>query len=125
MPPKSKKNKIPTESSPKAGPSRESVDHEERSDEEQIDLGKFAILPLNVFRELTNIRELVINDLRAKSGKNPMEIEIQKEIQKRHGQMKDSDKWKKLNCHQLRWLDSPIEYVSFACFTPYFTYFCI
>lgn len=112
MPPKSKKSITSTENRPKSDASNESADQNGNpSEEEPSDQEKFMHLPLNVFRDLINIRELVISDFRGMKGKIPEGIEIRKEILRRHGLLVDPVKWKQLKFSRLRWLDSDAEYV--------------
>lgn len=110
MPPKSKTIKKSSESSADAGASSNNADNgnaEARGKPSEQKM--FMHLPLNVFRNYTNIRDLVTSDLQAKKGKSPLEIEIKKEIEKRHRQLKDPQKWQQLSLHRLRWLSSDTE----------------
>lgn len=112
MAPKSKKSITSTENRPESGASNESAGQDgEQSEEEPSDQEKFMHLPLNVFRDSTNIRELVISDFRGMKGKIPEGIEIRKEILRRHGLLVDPVKWKQLKFSRLHWLDSDAGYV--------------
>lgn len=90
---------------------------------------RFLYIPLPIFRDYTNIRDIVIKHNGRRDGKALHEIAIKHKIQHCHDEMGKLDQWEKLHLDELdyTWLASDVQqYVNINNIQLIFFYFiCI
>lgn len=105
MPPRSKSKRKQSTKATKTSDKSESVSHS--VDDAPTHREMFMHVPFDVFCKYTNIKDLVVNDLKSKRpGKPILTIAIKNEMRKRYDGLQDPSKYEKFNMQNVRWLHS-------------------
>lgn len=85
------------------------VKHEEQEPSEHQ--RKFLYLPLEIFRDCTNIRSIIVKYDSRNDGKPLKQIEIKHKIADRHKQMQNLETWKDLHLDELNFIPTATDRV--------------